>query len=59
MQRFKLICRAMLRLLGQAWRFPRAVAGAFKRNRRRSALNLLELERLDRIRHPAKYLGKS
>jgi hypothetical protein len=49
----------MVGILKRIWLFPNFVAAAVARRRRQSALNLLEAERLDRIRHPSKYLGKS
>jgi hypothetical protein len=55
----KLICGTMAGLVKQAWLFPHSVAAAVRQRRRRFALNLQETERLDRIRHPSKYLGKS
>ena len=56
----------MLRYIGQmtvglfrrAWLLPQAVAAALEQRRRQFALNVLEAERLDRIRNPSKYLGK-
>ena len=54
----KLICQATAGLFKQAWLFPHFLAVALKRRRRQFALNLLEAERLDRIRNPVKYLGK-
>jgi hypothetical protein len=58
MQVLKLICQTTVGLFKQAWLFPRWVAVALKQRRRQFALNLLEAERLDRIRNPSKYLGK-
>jgi hypothetical protein len=54
----KLICQVTVGLFKQAWLFPHAVAVALRQRRRQFALNLLEAERLDRIRNPSKYLGK-
>jgi hypothetical protein len=54
----KLIGRTMAGLFEQAWLFPRSVAVTLKQRRRQFALNLLEAERLDRIRNPSRYLGK-
>jgi hypothetical protein len=54
----KLIYQTTAGLFKQAWLFPHAVAVALKRRQRQFALNLLEAERLDRIRNPSKYLGK-
>ncbi|HWV98471.1 MAG TPA: hypothetical protein VNZ64_02145 [Candidatus Acidoferrum sp.] len=55
---FSLICYTAVDLLKQAWLLPRSVAVALRQRRRRFALNILEAERLDRIRNPSKYLGK-
>ena len=55
----KLLWRDGVRFLDQACGLPRAAALALKHSRRRSVLNALEAERLDRIRNPSKYLGKS
>ena len=54
----KYICEATVSLINQACRFPQFALVAIKQGRRRSALNVLEVERLDRIRNPSKYLGK-
>ena len=40
------------------WRLPRYVAVSLNRRRREMRMSLRESERLDRIRNPAKYLGK-
>jgi hypothetical protein len=45
-------------LFKQVCLFPQSVAVALNRRRRQVALNVLEAERLDRIRNPSKYLGK-
>ena len=54
----KLICQTAVGLFKQAWLFPQSVTVALKQRRRQFALNVLEAERLDRIRNPSKYLGK-
>jgi hypothetical protein len=54
----KLICLTIIQLLKQAWLLPQSIATGVRRWRRRAALNEMEAERLDRIRHPSKYLGK-
>jgi hypothetical protein len=54
----KFICRTTVGLFKEAWLFPHSVAVALEQRRRRFALNILEAERLDRIRNPSKYLGK-
>ena len=58
MDTLKLICQTMAGLFKQAWLLPHSVAAALKQRRRQFALNVLEAERLDRIRNPSKYLGK-
>jgi hypothetical protein len=54
----KFIGLTLIQLAKQAWLLPQMIATSFKHWRRQGALNELEAERLDRIRHPAKYLGK-
>ena len=58
MHTLKLICLTFLQLVKQAWFLPQSVANAVKQRRRQIVLNELEVERLDRIRNPSKYLGK-
>jgi hypothetical protein len=58
MRLLNLICQATVDLLKLAWLFPHAVLVAFKQRRRQFALDVIEAERLDRIRNPSKYLGK-
>jgi hypothetical protein len=58
MYKLKLICRTMVGLFKQACLLPHFVSVALKQRRRQFALNVLEAERLDRIRNPSKYLGK-
>jgi hypothetical protein len=52
------IWRTTAGLFKQAWLFPHAVAVAAQQRRRQFALDVLEAERIDRIRNPSKYLGK-
>jgi hypothetical protein len=54
----KFICLTTVGLFKQAWLLPYSVAVALKRRRRQFALNVLEAERLDRLRNPSKYLGR-
>jgi hypothetical protein len=54
----KLIFERIGGLVQLACRLPSSVALALKQRRRQFALNVLEAERLDRIRNPSKYLGK-
>jgi hypothetical protein len=58
MRVLRLICQMTVGFFRQAWLFPHSVATALKERRRQFAVNLLEVERLDRIRNPSKYLGK-
>jgi hypothetical protein len=51
--------RMMIHLVQSTWRLPRLVLAALRQWRRRTVLNDREAERLDRIRNPSKYLGKS
>ena len=55
----KFICLAIIQLAKQAWLLPQAIAMAVQQWRRQTVLEALEAERLDRIRNPSKYLGKS
>ena len=54
----KLFCQTTVGLFKQVWLFPHFVAAALKQRRRQFALDIIEAERLDRIRNPSKYLGK-
>ena len=54
----KLICLAIVRLAKRAWLFTQTVVAAVKQRRLKSERNEFEIERLDRIRNPSKYLGK-
>jgi hypothetical protein len=59
MQVLKFVCQKLVRLLYALLRLPYSVACLLEERRNQSALNRLEAERLDRIRNPAKYVGKS
>lgn len=54
----KLICLIIIQLVKQTWLLPQSVVNAVRQRQRRTVLNELEAERLDRIRNPSKYLGK-
>jgi hypothetical protein len=54
----KLICLTTAGLFKQAWLLPHTAAVALKERREQFARNLLEAERLDRLRNPSKYQGK-
>ena len=54
----KSIFEGVVNLAKQAWQLPQLAAEAVKQRRQRLAVNLLEAERLDRIRNPSKYRGR-
>ena len=58
MNALKLIFLTIFLLVKQVWLLPRSIANAVQQRRRRVARNEVEAERLDRIRHPSKYLGE-
>jgi hypothetical protein len=58
MNTLKLIWLTIIQLVKQVCFLPQTVAIAVKRRRRQIARNEFEVERLDRIRNPSKYLGK-
>lgn len=57
MRILKIICFTIAELARQVWAFPTTVAANLRRGRL-TPVNEVEAERLDRIRHPSKYLGK-
>jgi len=59
MQTLKLICLTIIQLAKRIWFLPQSIIIALKQRRQQVARNDLEIERLDRIRNPSKYLGKS
>jgi hypothetical protein len=54
----KVVGLTIIELVKQAWSVPRVVAANIRNWRREVKLDETEAERLDRIRHPSKYLGK-
>ena len=54
----KLICLTIFNLAKQAWLLPQTITLGLAQRRRRIERTGFEAERLDRIRNPAKYLGK-
>ena len=56
---FKLIGLMFVNLLKDAWGVPKALASAAKEKRLQTERDRSEAERLDRIRNPWKFLGKS
>ncbi len=58
MNLLKYIWLTFLQLARQVWLLPQSFANASKQRQHQLELNALEVERLDRIRNPAKYRGK-
>jgi hypothetical protein len=54
----KAICFTIVELFKQIWAFPATVTAYFRKRRPLAEVNEVEAERLDRLRHPSKYLGK-
>ena len=54
----KLVGLTIIELAKQAWSLPGLVATSIRNWRREVKVDLTEAERIDRIRHPEKYLGK-
>jgi hypothetical protein len=59
MQCLKFVCRTMVWSLKALWQLPHSAVCVLEQMRNQYALNRREAERLDRIRNPAKYVGKS
>jgi hypothetical protein len=59
MRPLKLIWLAVIDLFRLAWALPQSLVLALKQRQQRAVLNALEIERLDRLRNPTKYQGKS
>ena len=58
MNTLKFICLAVAQFAKQIWSLPQSIAIAARQKREWAARNKHEIERLDRIRNPEKYLGK-
>jgi CO dehydrogenase/acetyl-CoA synthase epsilon subunit len=58
MDKLKLFWQTVIHMAKQVLLLPQTVANAVKQRRRQILLNEHEVERLDRIRNPSKYLGK-
>lgn len=48
----------IVELAKQVWAFPATFAANLRKKGRVAEVNAAEAERLDRLRHPSKYLGK-
>ena len=53
----KLICLTIVQWIKQVWWRPQTVAHAIKERRQQVVRNVLEAERLDRIRNPSSIWG--
>jgi hypothetical protein len=58
MKILKLLGLIIIQLLRQVWFLPKSIANAARQKRESMVQNKFEAERLDRIRHPEKYLGR-
>ena len=58
MKQLKQFCLTIAGLARQALVLPATIAAGFRHRQERAAFNVLEVERLDRIRNPSKYRGK-
>ena len=58
MNPIKYICLTLAGLARQVWFLPQSIALALKQKRQRIAVDESEAERLDRLRHPSKYVGR-
>jgi hypothetical protein len=52
------VCRTIRLWIKEACVLPWSLADAVRQRRQKAVLDANEAERLDRIRNPAKYLGK-
>jgi len=55
---FKLIGLTVIHIAEQVWLLPKTISDAARQRQHRTILYKLEVERLDRIRHPEKYRGR-
>jgi hypothetical protein len=58
MKTLRHICQTFVEWIKQICTLPALVAKALKQHKHQAGLNVLEAERLDRIRNPEKYRGK-
>ena len=58
MNQFKHLGLTVVRRFKQLCRLPQIMAKVAQQRREQTVLNAREAERLDRICHPSKYLGK-
>jgi len=58
MHLLKVICLTIFELAKQVWALPATVAANLRKRRTPVGVSAVEAERLDRLRHPSKYVGK-
>lgn len=58
MNTLKVIGLTIIALVKQAWFLPKSLVDAIRRRRQQNVEPKSEVERLDRLRNPSKYLGK-
>jgi len=59
MRPLKLVWIAVVDLFTLVWSLPQSLVLAITQRQERAVLDALEVERLDRLRNPTKYQGKS
>jgi len=58
MRILKILCLTIGELAKRAWLFPETAIANYRKRHRGPDVTVMEAERLDRLRHPSKYLGK-
>jgi hypothetical protein len=58
MKTLKMMGRTVIQMAKRVWSLPQALAHALKFGPRPIVLDEDEIDRLDRLRNPSKYLGK-
>jgi hypothetical protein len=58
MQILKLIALVLLEFARKVWLLPHTIGDALRRRRGQAGRDALEVERIDRIRNPSKYLNE-
>jgi len=58
MRILKILCLTIVEFAKQAWLFPETAIANYRMRHRGLVVTAMEAERLDRLRHPSKYLGK-
>jgi hypothetical protein len=58
MKILKIVYLTIIQIFRQVWLLPQTIAFALRQKRRQTSLNEHEVERLDRLRNPSKYMGR-